>query len=1074
MDEDGYTFSAPGKVTAADGKVYACVGYTLETWDATADAWTAQGRKSALSCTVTDAEKVRITWLWAEAGGVAGVGLDTLFDGYVTNGLVFQVDGIRNAGATLPHDYSSTSWVDLVAGKVGSFVHDAPDGSCWFDDGYYFGGSSCAQFLTKLTGLTNIVTVQVVSDVNPTGQKDGVNWPSLFGCNDNDTCNLYSPKSLTFKNACGGNVWMAGGTWNGRYVTAIRDTTTNYIFQTTSLSGAVNKETSQGNIGNATIRLGSAGSTVNLRKDRYLTGTVKAVRVYDRVLTDEEMATNRVIDEIRFFKAALPQTNVVVASSVRGVEGIEPSGSYIVPTTGHTFTASATVTQGEDTYACAGYTLETWDASTGIWSSPVTNDASSSCTVADDTSLVRLTWQWTHTAGPGYGLAFSDYVTDGLILHLDGIRNTGVQPFHNAQATYWQDLVQGDFASFVHNAADGSDWKEDGYFFGGKSYALMNNPRTLGAAFTIQIASDVDPIANCRTEMIWPALLGTTNGSGDPLPIYMNNNNSNSYAVNCKVNNVNIGIYIYYWKGKYATAWSDGVNASVFDTVTPETTKEFSSAAGTRTITVGGGNGGGVGYNSRYLLGTIKAVRIYNRALTNAELAQNRAADEVRFFGRAGLAQGELVVASTIEGLAGDLPAGAYRPVSGYAFTAPETAMLDGIPYELAGYTLETWDAAEGAWGTPVSFESGSYTADVAAASKRLTWQWRVKSRLTRIREDYDVDDYVQKDLYLHLDGIRNAGAEVEHDDMSEIWVNLGTAGTNLNASFDYSINDSAGEGWTTNGFRFVHGGVFGKLATNPIFGTSFTIQTVGDFSSGTAANPSFFGSSNDFCNIYTVKAGQYAYFKVLNKTRTDVLPSGGVWEGRYITAVWHKGKYVAFQYTVPDRDTWGGTWNGNTATLFNNEPFYVGGIFKDASDMGYANARRMNGTIHAVRVYKRVLTDEELTRNREVDEARFFGHVAAWNVEVAQGKYDTTAEEPGHYLVEGSYTFTAASAPGEGGGSHTVAGYTVQSWDDTTGTWSAPVAGSGDTYTYATGTSPAKVRLTWKWTSDGIILMLR
>ena len=37
-------------------------------------------------------------------------------------------------------------------------------------------------------------------------------------------------------------------------------------------------------------------------------------------------------------------------------------------------------------------------------------------------------------------------------------------------------------------------------------------------------------------------------------------------------------------------------------------------------------------------------------------------------------------------------------------------------------------------------------------------------------------------------------------------------------------------------------------------------------------------------------------------------------------------------------------------------------------------NARRLEGTVKAVRVYSRVLTEDELRWNRLVDEQRFFG----------------------------------------------------------------------------------------------------
>ena len=60
------------------------------------------------------------------------------------------------------------------------------------------------------------------------------------------------------------------------------------------------------------------------------------------------------------------------------------------------------------------------------------------------------------------------------------------------------------------------------------------------------------------------------------------------------------------------------------------------------------------------------------------------------------------------------------------------------------------------------------------------------------------------------------------------------------------------------------------------------------------------------------------------------------------------------------------------------------------------------------------------------------------------------------------------------GCGSHSVAGYTVQAWDGTAGTWGAPVSGAGDTDTCTDGISPAKVRLAWKWTGDGAVLLIR
>ncbi len=1073
-DESGHTFTAPQRMVK-DGVSYVCAGYTLErrngaAWDpAQLFAGTAYTSADTNAC-------VRLTWQWRATGGEAGADLDPLIDDYVTDGLLLHVDGIRNVGADKPHDNAASAWVDLVGGKVASFYHDADDGSAWREDGYYFGGTSFARFSAQLTGLTNTVTVQVVCDTVPSQLKRTVTWPNLVGCNDWDSCNVYYNTSgqLTFKNAGGGNVYLSSDAWLGHYATAIRAGTTNYITQGTTLAGAVKKETAQGNISTVTVRIGSAGSTLDKRKDRWFTGVIKAVRIYDRVLTDEELEQNRAIDEVRFFGAALPVTNVVVASSVRGISGDAPEGAYMLSAGGHTFTAPATMTSGDDTYSCTGYTLETWDDATGTWGEPVLHGGVLAAALTDLTAKVRLTWQWTHTAGPGFDAAFNDYVTDGLVIHLDGIRNTGLAPVHDDTAETWADLSDsGGYARLIRNADDGSAWAADGYtlggkeYYGGRSYVQMSGSRTLDGPYTIQEVLDFDRERANRINVPWPGLMGTTD-TGDKLAYYYNMPNVGTPDVRLKVMNT----YLYQisgWGGDYVTAIFNGTQTASFKGATTEgvTWKDFTYVPGTRTFTFGSGNGGGSGYADRYLTGTIKGVRFYNRALTDAELAQNRAADEIRFFGRAPAATGELVVASDVKGLIGNQPCGMYRPAGAYTFTAPAEAWLDGTPYECSGYTLETWDGS--AWGSPVAYDGILAVApDVSAASKRLTWNWRIASRLTKIRDDYDVGDYVQDGLYLHLDGIRNAGKTADHDGTAEAWTNLGTGGASFDAVFDYANDASAGDGWTTNGYEFVYGGKFARLSANPSFGNSVTIQTVGRFNGGTSSYPSLFGSTNDFCNVYTfTAAGGPAYFKVFNATRTDVLPAGS-WEGKYVTAIWHKGKYVAFQYAEPERSTWNGTWNNNT-TEFKSAPFYVGGIFKEG-DSSYTNDRRYTGTIHAIRVYKRVLTDEELEQNRLVDEARFFNNPPESNVVVVDAGGEQA--ESGTYKVDGTWTFTATTAPGDNNEIKPVKGYTLDTWNGSA--WVRSESGHGDSYTYTAGTSPAKVRLTWNAMPSSTVLIVR
>ena len=1089
-DDAGYTFTAPQKASL-DGTVYACTGYKLETWNGS--VWSAPVYRQCTSYAATDtSSKVRITWHWQRVSGVAYTDLDPLFEEYVTDGLVLHLDGIRNVGADKPHDWSSPQWIDLVNGNIASFQHDDADESTWQDDGYYFGGRSFAQFVNALSGLANAVTVQVVCDTTTNAlaklraeSGNVVTWPNLVGTGDNDQLNIYYDMNkgndvLTLKNANGGNANIPKGAWEGRYATAIRNGTKNYLTQTASLDDAGEADAASANIGTETLRVGCACSTFAKRQQRWFLGTIKAVRIYNRVLSDDELAWNREIDEARFFGGPMPVENVVVASSVRGVGGNEPEGNYMLPPGGHTFTAPATVTVGEDTYFCTGYTLE--EASDGEgWSAPALHSGNLAAALTDTTAKVRLTWQWTHTAGPGYDAAFSDYVTDGLVVHLDGIRNIGVQAVHDYGAVRWTDLAaKGGAASFVTGSA-GSRWMNDGYYFDGAanaSYAIMNGVRTVGAAFTTQAVLDFDCNASHRRNVAWPIIIGTTQAN-DEFSMYYNQNNIETPAVMLKVANTRTQ-NIPSWGGEYVTARADGTSIAQFETALPTAAPSpFTKEPGTRTFTFGSGDGSDNRFNSRKLTGTIKSIRIYNRPLTDEELERNRAVDEVRFFGRSPAPTGMLIVASDVDGLSGNQLNGLYHPVTSYSFTAPEEAVHGGVPYELSGYTLETWNGS--AWEVVESNPGTWAEIDVSSASKRLTWNWRVKSRLTHI-PDYDVGDYVQDGLYLHFDGIRNAGADVGHDDAATTWANLGTGGAGFNATFDYADNASAGDGWAADGYNFVYGGKFAKLGDNPSLGWQVTVQIVceGRPSGKTSGNswPTYFGAADDYLNIYGLGRDATLWTKIFNNQvesdgnkaggRVELSPSAS-WQWRYITLDWHAGKYAIFQSATPDPSIWAGKWRYNWST-FSDQPFYIGGVYKEGN-ANYVNERRLTGKVQAVRVYNRSLSDEELEHNRMVDEARFRGNTPEWNVRIAPGEYSASVEAAGNYCVEGTYTFTAEDAV-ENGNRRSLKGCRIESWNGSS--WGASTYSPGASYTYTEGVSPAKVRVTWLWQGDGSVFFIR
>ena len=114
------------------------------------------------------------------------------------------------------------------------------------------------------------------------------------------------------------------------------------------------------------------------------------MRIYNKVLSASELTQNRELDEARFF-TGIPVTNVVVATSVTGLDGNEPAGVYAYDENGYTFSAPKRAALNGNYYVCTGYTRETWDGT--AWSEPVRVGATSYA-ATDTAAKVRIVWQW--------------------------------------------------------------------------------------------------------------------------------------------------------------------------------------------------------------------------------------------------------------------------------------------------------------------------------------------------------------------------------------------------------------------------------------------------------------------------------------------------------------------------------------------------------------------------------------------------------------------------------------------------------------------------------------------------------
>ena len=134
----------------------------------------------------------------------------------------------------------------------------------------------------------------------------------------------------------------------------------------------------------------------------------------------------------------------------------------------------------------------------------------------------------------------------------------------------------------------------------------------------------------------------------------------------------------------------------------------------------------------------------------------------------------------------------------------------------------------------------------------------------------------------------------------------------------------------------------------------------------------------------------------------------------------------------------------------------FIGGVYFADSQVD-TDDRRRAGKVQALRVYRRSLADEELEWNRMVDEARFKGIPPESNVIVVNDG-GVCEPEAGAYKVDGSYTFTATTAPGENDAVGPVKGYKVETWNGSA--WVRSDGGNGNSYTYSD--EAGKIRLTW------------
>ena len=674
------------------------------------------------------------------------------------------------------------------------------------------------------------------------------------------------------------------------------------------------------------------------------------------------------------------------------------------------------------------------------------------------------------TAGLKYwttgGYDADSYVQEGLVLNYDGIRNAGLGQPHSTNATTWVNLANPgthDLSFYVTKAASGGtlNWQDDGYLFNnGTVFREMSSSLFVPGKQTTQVLMDATSAAQGSSfGYVWfPQQVGDDNTYWSTWSVSVRGADAIWYNTHKANADGTIGTTDRpKWSGTqftYLTAIANETYTAVFSGTTEPTgaTGRYSTKSGTTfpDRTIGNWSLGGQPSNaSNPLGGSIKCFRFYaNKVLDSGELIWNRAVDQARFFGAApasAIPVTNVVVASA----GGNEKIGEYAVDSnGYTFTAPATRNDGGLEYALDGYTIETWNSATGTWGAPETFSGNSYAA-TDSGKVRLTWKWRATNGLLTRWNDaaYGVDDYVQDGLVLHFDGIRNVGADAPHDDAAVVWKNIAPGGgydllahhyTGSGRAYGFAAADTNSY-WTADGFHFsgahpvcdffFHAGTItvpatytmqilvdantidqknGGTVTYPVCFNPWNLSTVGIRRKEDDANNthSFYlvadvmlgdiGSqrprdSNLFCLDYGTA--------ILDVIETE---NGEVGGATFFTGTTIESKDKLYRPTMWAANGW---QTGVVAKATSSSGFAFGGMVGGQSGN---NAQAFNGKIKSFRLYDRPLTETQLSQNRIVDEARFFGGPSVTNVEVATTfSFLQGAEDAGAYGVRGAYTFT-------------------------------------------------------------------
>ncbi len=626
---------------------------------------------------------------------------------YVQDGLIACWDGIENAGAGV-HDGSATVWKDVKGG-----YEFALTGVTVNDDRMTFSGSTSSYGTLSAADTTSSFVVASNGTMEIVYRSDtGAGTQVLLQSTDSSglAFGIFSGNNIILRSSSSTAAQMLPFT-SGANTNCVSVFYTSRAPVSAVVNGgkmALSGSNYWGYPGTTTV-IGKRASNVS-----GFLGSIYCIRLYNRHLSDEEIAANYEIDQKRFI-FQVDESTLQVSSSVDGIAS-SPSPAYglvsglsagaAVPATcGHT---EVTNSNGS-VYSCTGWKL--YNENDVV----VSNGTGSAFTYVHPTPAAyrKLEWQWEITSPP------TRYVQDGLIACWDGIENAGAG-VHEDNVAVWKSIVGGYEFTLNNVTVDANCMTFAGST---SSYGTLSATDT-ASTFLAAKSGTLEIVYRSRTGTGSQVIMQSTGAAGMAFSIWETSKilpyTSSSQAAQLSFSftsgtEVNFAA-VRYVSGAPVTAIANG------SALSPANASSWASP-GSETII--GNRYTKASANS--FPGSIYAIRLYDRQLTDPEILANQSIDQQRFTET--VDNSRLAISSTPEGVGAPSPA--YGYLAGLAAGDTRivfcdetvvTNVAEDIEYTCVGWKLYNVNGSIVDSGNTSSF---SYTHPSPAAFRRLEWVWQ-------------------------------------------------------------------------------------------------------------------------------------------------------------------------------------------------------------------------------------------------------------------------------------------------------------------------------------------------------------